>query len=264
VTVTPEEASVELSEAASISSLCATFNNLQANLPQLPLGYLSFSGTTTSNQRFLVQITASGQERAPRKTISVEEFIRTSLGSGQFGTRDKLEFALALASSLLWLYSTPWLKALWTSRDILLLQNRGAIDRYSLREPYVQYAFAGNPVVYAEPDPSLLDDSIFALGVIFLQAVEEAPLEVLYQTYVSETDARLSKEEMVRKIEPIVYKRIMSPTWRGVIRRCIYGIIDERNPTEDLDNDQFLRLFYDKIILPLSEALDVATGRQNV
>jgi hypothetical protein len=122
---------VELSEAASISSLCATFNNLQANLPQLPLGYLSFSGTTTSNQRFLVQITASGQERAPRKTISVEEFIRTSLGSGQFGTRDKLEFALALASSLLWLYSTPWLKALWTSRDILLLQNRGAIDRYS-------------------------------------------------------------------------------------------------------------------------------------
>ena len=67
------------------------------------------------------------------------------------------------------------------------------------------------------------------LGVIFLQDIAEAPLEVLYQTYVSETDACLSKEEMVRKIEPIIYKRIMSPTWRGVIRRCIYGIIDEES-----------------------------------
>lgn len=262
-TVTSEGASADRVGPGDISSLCRALNNPQrVNLLQTPLGYLPFPDTIISRQKFLVQITASGEEGGARKAISVDEFLKTLLGSEHFGTRDKLEFALALASSMPWLHSSPWMKTPWTSKDILLLQNQGTIDRHSFREPYVKYLFKETPTISLEPDASLLDSSMFTLGVIFLQVVEDAPLEDLYRTYVSATDARLSREEMAHKVELVVRKRIMSPTWRNLIRRCIYGIIDERNPTADLDYDHYLQLFYIKIILPLSEALAVVSGRQ--
>ncbi|KZF24705.1 hypothetical protein L228DRAFT_245693 [Xylona heveae TC161] len=78
--------------------------------------------------------------------------------------RDRLQLALTLAVSLLYLHSSPWIKQKWRSRDVLLF-----LDDKKNWAPYVSAKFHQFHNEQAGTENIFRSSNIYSLGVILLE-----------------------------------------------------------------------------------------------
>ena len=245
----------DLLKLKKIDSLC------QALIPQNQhcLGYLS----PGERHALTVYCAPDGTSRLNRRAvISFKELMglhprsdRLPLTRGNLllNWAERLEIALTVASSILQLQKTPWLRDDWTKEDLSLCKDR--------TDETKQHVLVSKPFPATELTDSTRaakvfglprNKTLFALGVFLIelclgQAFEslrspQDPLDANGHTNIL-TDLAAA-DRLTRHLYGEVGDR-----YGDVVRRCIHCDFNQRSV--NLDDDDFRQAVYEGVIMPL-------------
>lgn len=178
------------------------------------------------------------------------------IGSGNILRRgDRLRMALTIASSVLQLYQTPWLRENWNRNDIKI---GGSAKDAFYEEAYISKSFSETTCQTSTQQNPLAhlvrNETLFALGILLIELCFGRPFETM----------RSSKDPLGVNSAPDIMTdwsaatRLMSSVnneagrrYGDVVRRCIYCEFDKLNTT--LENDEFRQAVYDGVVAPLED-----------
>ena len=173
-----------------------------------------------------------------------------------FLENDRARLAAKLASSLLCLHDSPWLKSSWSSRDLLFETTSDNVSSESLLRPYTKVAFpiAANQSEHPStanmdaPHPpstqfGILKQSLYSLGMVLLEFIMNETLESAKQRD-DETEY-----EVAWRLEREVCGRA-GPRWADIVFACLHCPCQQ---TPDLVNEDFLQVVAVNIVNPLVE-----------
>ncbi|OKL55592.1 hypothetical protein UA08_09132 [Talaromyces atroroseus] len=173
------------------------------------------------------------------------------LSSHNITTRQRRTLALTLASGVLQLYDTPWLRDNWTLYDIYIDSSQGVDYLYVLRmfdECSLQQHLPGRR-------PSALDcvrnRTLFALGVALLELTYGAPLSA-QKTEEDLNDALTPHRIVWRLTKKIEHDEL--PQFARAVFKCIHP--DAEGFEFSLANQGFRRRFFQEVVLPLKNDYD--------
>lgn len=253
----------KISDLVQIRNICLVMQRCMDNMlhSQNCLGYLFDHG----REPLGVYLSQSSQsKRDKHKIISLTEMLRKScftprqnfLDSGNILRRgDRLRMALTIASSVLQLYKTPWLRETWNKSDIKI--GVGAADA-NYEEAYISRSFSETTCQTSTQQNPLAhlvrNETLFALGILLIELCFGRPLETM----------RTSEDPLGANSRPDIMTdwstatRLMSSVndeagrrYGDVVRRCIYCEFDKLNTT--LENDEFRQAVYDGVVAPLED-----------
>ena len=251
-----------LSDLVEIRNICLVMQQCLKNViyTQNCLGYLCEEG----RQPLGVYLARSTHAHVQHRVTSLADiFTRSNAipnrflpASGSVLSRaDRLSLALTIASSVLQLYKTPWLRENWSKHDILI--NEAGNDSYR-EQAYVSGTFSSSTAEQITQQKMIFhfvrNETLFALGIVLIelclgQALEsmrspEDPLDANQKPNVL-TDLSTS-ERLLESVYSEAGKR-----YGDAVRRCIYCEFDQRRTT--LDDDDFRQAVYDGVVAPLED-----------
>ncbi|KAF2422208.1 hypothetical protein EJ08DRAFT_483600 [Tothia fuscella] len=175
--------------------------------------------------------------------------------------RDKYELSVILATSVLQLHTTPWLEdGLW-KEDVRFVRTK--MKTQSAPYAYIQKRFESvssngtSPRRYSSSNPTIRNDTIFALGVSLI----ELSLGRTLRSFAEEqdlgpdgqpnevTDLSIARRLLTERIQPSEGER-----YANAVNRCIHCLFDGINPS--LEDDAFRHAFYQGAVVPLKEIRD--------
>ncbi|MCJ1471574.1 hypothetical protein MMC13_000214 [Lambiella insularis] len=166
---------------------------------------------------------------------------------------DRLGLALTVASSVLQLYKTPWLREYWDKNDIKI--NGDCIT--NVREQvYVSKSFpADNSDNSIESTMlPLRNVALFALGIVLIELCLGQPLEALRgpeDPLDSNGKANvLTNWNTANRMTEAVYSEA-GTRYGDAVRRCLHCDFDQR--TTNLEDDAFRQAVYDGVVAPLED-----------
>jgi hypothetical protein len=248
--------SASIPQVAQIESLCAAIAQIPPQHDKC-VGYL----LDDTQQRH-------GLYSRPSK-CSPQQWVRCTLAqvlSGSAGhtaplsLRDKLRIAVDLASGVLQLYKTPWLREDWTQSDVIFIYRPGSAEPSMYEHPFVyrelsqlapQQIMNTSPTVYRV----IRNRTLYVLGIVLIELCYGKLIQGLQKAEDLQCDGApgvewCTADRLLRtkELENHVGKR-----YADAVRRCIYcdfGVDDA-----DLDNEGFQRVVYEGVLEKLEESL---------
>jgi hypothetical protein len=251
---------VDLTKIQEISDICKELQDIQCRADHCCIGFIE----DAEARHLLYPILPSAYPKVSPAPVS----LRNLLTSSQTGkrppillrTRDKYELAIILATSVLQLNCTPWLKDRWSSDDILFLPRQG--ENCPATYAYIRKTFASSSIqrsttIPLEPRPSVRSEATFALGIVLLELSLGADLESFFEP----SDLGPRGERTILS-DFTVARRLISEIHRNeglryatVVSNCIYGAFPGLGA--DLETDQdFRRGFYQQTVVVLKDILN--------
>ena len=256
-------------------SICDSYRDLCAVAPSVPPDNLSHSVERQhrkSSAPSLLGCLQSSAEPFGGYTLKLETIVETPTSISLAGIvsadrnfacypryfleNDRARLAATLASSLLCLHDSPWLKSSWSSRDVLFETASGDVSSESLLRPHTKVAFLHasdelEPQSTAnseeQPSPSfqfgILNWPLYSLGMVLLELIMNETLQSLKQRN-DETEF-----EVAWRLERQVCGRA-GPRWADIVFACLHCPFQK---TPDLANEDFLQLISVHIVTPLIE-----------
>ncbi|CAF9914030.1 MAG: hypothetical protein ALECFALPRED_009212 [Alectoria fallacina] len=256
-------------------SICDSYRDLCAVAPSVPPDNLSDSverQTRKSSAPSLLGCLQSSAEPFGGYTLKLETVIETPTSISLAGIvsadrnfacypryfleNDRARLAATLASSLLCLHDSPWLKSSWSSRDVFFETASGDVSSESLLRPHTKVAFPrtfdeSEPQSTAngevQPSPStqfgILNRSLYSLGMVLLELIMNETLESFKQRN-DETES-----EVAWRLERQVCGRA-GLLWADIVFACLHCPFQK---TPDLANENFLQLISVHVVTPLIE-----------
>ena len=186
--------------------------------------------------------------------------------------RDRLYIALTLASSVLQLDGTSWLRKQWKSGDIRFLPLKDQKDstlRGSLRYPYISWKVSPDDMnTGSVPDESrttiahrVPSEVLFVLGITLTE------LCFGQNIYDRRIDDDIDRTEMMTNFNTAsrlindVYAESGS-RYGDVVRRCLKCPPDVRDAT--LDNEEFQEAVFESIVTPLRQDFEDFNGGSRI
>ncbi|KAL8830378.1 MAG: hypothetical protein Q9170_005759 [Blastenia crenularia] len=164
----------------------------------------------------------------------------------------RLRVAVTLASSVIQLDQTSWLRSQWNSADILFMSQDA-----ELGQPFLS-STPTSPVEAAEEFAHLIhNDTLFALGVTLIELAFGKPLADMRRPQDDQSDRTLTTIKTTHRLLDSVYKEI-GGRYSDVVRRCIHGSFDVRDKT--MENEEFQEVVYDMVLIPLMQDLQAFDG----
>jgi hypothetical protein len=171
------------------------------------------------------------------KIVSLKKLLSQAL---KIAKRDRLILGVKLASSVLQLHKTPWLKEVWSKTDIFFVQNDEQSSTIIITKPFVSKAFQ-SPVCkmsarvsidpYTNQAPDVRNPTIFSLGIILIELWFGQALETLRipeDLGANNTPNQFTDFATARRLTEEIYNE--AGEWYGdAVRRCIYCEFDQRN-----------------------------------
>ena len=196
----------------------------------------------------------------PSSVTTLEDLLRLRIVNGKrtkLNRKERYSLALTLASSVLYLNSTPWLTNQWSAKDILFHQTTSQVD---INHPYV---------VPVEATPDTKPRSFHNKNTILL-ALAIALLELYFGT-----TAEKYQESENGAVDPSLHQNPwmlchMAHTWAeetqedlsaaflSAVRHCLRCFSD---PGASLHDAEFLQAAVEGIVLPLQEELHQFLGK---
>ena len=186
-----------------------------------------------------------------RSLTSLLKEARTSVLGQRLSWENRLEVAVTLASSVLQLDGTSWLKPMWRSDDIFFLPPSGAKigSRMDYAHPYVSWKIcckstSGSltPDATSKTAHRIRHDMLFALGVTLVElSLDQTLLELRRPEDIESVDA-LTNLNTAWRLEPYVYSE-RGPKVGDVVRRCLECPFDFRE--KSFDNPEFQDSVFD-------------------
>jgi hypothetical protein len=200
------------------------------------------------------------------KTISLKLLLTQAR---KLEKRDRLILGVKLASSVLQLYKTPWLRDIWGKSDIFFVKYEDPESGILISKPFLSKAFQ-SPVCsitprvltepYAHPSPDVRNQTIFALGVVLIELWFGRPLETLRlpSDLGDHNEAnQITDFATARRLSEEIYSE--AGDWYGdAVRRCIYCEFDQRNTS--LDAEALKEAVYRGVVSPLLDNLTSFCG----
>ena len=268
-----EKAIRGLKDLAQISNICNTLQNSIASVAytQQCLGilydegcqplaiYLSGSSTSIPEQRRMVSLA----ELLERNTHRPAQQALSASGARIVYKGDRLRIALTVASSVLQLYKTPWLRNDWNKHDILINECGQTYGD----QAYVSGAFSTAATARQEVQRQMMYDlvrneTLFSLGILLI----ELCLGQSFESLRSDEDPLNAQRTPDIFTEWSAAKRLLQSVYNeagtrygDATRRCILCEFDERETT--LDNETFRQKFYEGVIIPLEDDVKAFEGK---
>lgn len=211
-------------------------------------------------------------ERTMRAKVCSKSLKQLLQASGSYGTRlsrkDRLQIAATLASSVLQLDGTSWLRAQWTSDDILFHNAEEEKVGKAHKYPYLAWRQCLAPTVTSQSVPKLRagkrvihSEIIFALGLALVELCFGRTLSELQTLEDIDLHETAVTANTAMRLCNNTYDE-MGDQYGDVVRRCLYQPFDVREMS--LDNEQLQQKVLDDIIMPLIRSLQSFSGDINV
>ena len=174
--------------------------------------------------------------------------------------KDRLRIAVTLASSILELDGTLWLKPTWSSKDILFHEktNQASDPQYSY--PYISWKLCRTDENVADHmhDTSPNDyhafrsETLFALGLTLVELCFGSRLADLHIAEDGDPSGMTTHISTAFRLCNAVYYE-MGTLYGDAVRRCLYQPFDVRDMSPD--NEEFQQKVLDDIVTPLNDDL---------
>ena len=188
--------------------------------------------------------------------------------SGSLSRKDRLDIAVTLASSVLQLDGTSWLKPHWNSSDIIFHVKNTSDPDSAATQPYLPWRSCTSEHETAVTSGNLMpghhfvrSNVLFALGLTLVELCFGKTLSKMQQP----EDEIQAKDDVAQRINCAfrllesgwIWKE-MGDTYEDVVRRCLRQPFDVRDL--DLDKEEVQQQVYDTVVVPLNENLDNLLG----
>ena len=186
--------------------------------------------------------------------------------------RDRLYIAITLASSVLQLDGTSWLKRQWRSGDILFLpleDRKTSTPRLDFTHPYVSWKVSpenANTALVADASRTTIAHRIPS-EVLFVLGITLTELCFGQNIYDKRIDEDIDKSEMITNFNTAsrliddVYNE-SGDRYGDVVRRCLKCPPDVRDA--NLDNEEFQEAVFESIVTPLRQDFENFNGGSRI
>ena len=194
---------------------------------------------------------------------SLEEILRCQKHSPDeaLSRKDRLRIAVILASSVLQLDGTSWLKSEWSSDDIFFHQKDGRDSEYSY--PYLFWQRCCNNDILCSSENFCLNnhmirsDVLLALGLTLVELCFGKTLAEMRKTEDVDVNETATRFRTAIRLHRRVYNEMGIP-YGDVVRRCIYQPFDVRELSLDVEEVQQKML--DDVVTPLVDDFNHFNG----
>ncbi|KAL8829825.1 MAG: hypothetical protein Q9170_006005 [Blastenia crenularia] len=196
---------------------------------------------------------------------SLEDLLSSPKESDEgLSRKDRLQIAVILASSVLQLDGTAWLKSGWSSNDIFFHSKNG---RISNAYPYLSW----QPCCTAETPYSLeslrignhmiRSDILLALGLTLVELCFGKTLaEMCKSDDVGETETA-TRLKTATRLHNRIYDEMGLP-YGDVVRRCLFQLFDVRELSLDIEEVQ--QKVFELVVTPLVDDLNNFNGELRI
>ncbi|KAI4100086.1 MAG: hypothetical protein LQ339_005608 [Xanthoria mediterranea] len=195
---------------------------------------------------------------------SLEDLLRSTEHSAgeNLSRKDRLEVAVTLASSVLQLDGTSWLKSGWSSNDICFHYKDGEISHYS--HPYLSWQQCCNiDVTYPMKSPRVVNNHmvrneiLLALGLTLVELCFGRTLTDLRRPEDINGEETATRVATATRLHFRVYDE-MGISYGDVVRRCLFQLFDVRELSLDIEEVQ--QKVFDDVVTPLVDDLNNFNG----
>jgi hypothetical protein len=199
-----------------VSSMCKTVCTPPASAHSNCLGYI-----VDGDRKFFL----FPQKRSPTSgkdcwsTVTLGQVLqKTVVSAPPLTPWDRLTLAATVASAVLQLHASPWLKSAWSNEDVLFLQREG--------ERLYQHAFvaklvpdAGKAAVRSS-NPVIFNETLLALAIVLVE-LSLGPLEKLQTPDDLRAGIYANMVTLWRLVEDNAIGVVFGPKYQAAVRRCI-------------------------------------------
>ena len=253
-------------DCESIADICST---LCANHgPMKAIGFLVEEEDNKHKHYLYRANTAIGPE--PRSK-SLDELLSCP-GNGPHSTplsrNDRLRIAVTLASSVLQLDGTSWLKPQWSSKDIFFHEknNRASDSDYAC--PYMSWklCMTDNNVLRSFEScfrgPYLVrSEVLFALGLTLIELCFGKTIADMHIPEDGDREEATTEMKTAHRLCTSVYSE-MGTSYGDAVWRCLYQPFDVRDLS--FDNEELQQKVFDDIVTPLNDDWLNFNGRSRI
>ena len=256
-----------------VTDICKAINS-NTSLKRA-VGYLQDENESHHRHDIYFLGTQIRRDSDPRSLESVLQLSRLRRPGFVISRRDRLYIALTLASSVLQLDSTCWLKKRWRSSDILFwpLEERMAKTQgIDISRPYVSWQIKSgdsNGSLVAAEDQSfaarqIRNEYLFALGCILIElSLNQKLSDSQIREDVQPNEVLTDFNTAMRLVNEVYDEN--GTRYGDAVQRCLtcpFNLRDLRN--FGLDNEEFQGLVFDHIVTPLRQDFEAFSGGQGI
>lgn len=201
-------------------------------------------------------------QRKSRPTSSIPAF---ALFLPHRAKSSRYKLALNVASAVLQLHATPWLRERWCLDDIHFLSNKDNL--LSITTPYVSKTVALSEDASQNQDPAdqpetqafncIANEMTFALGVALIEISYGVPIIQLKKPGDLEIEGLTRFVIAARLVNQNEIKNRDHDKYAEVVLRCVKGQLSTLHTLPlSLEETKVQQSFYDEVILPLQEVND--------
>ncbi|KAF8465066.1 hypothetical protein BDZ91DRAFT_728619 [Kalaharituber pfeilii] len=190
-----------------------------------------------------------------KQIISLQALLRDR-NQREPSTLAKLKLGVILASSVMQLHESSWLKDAWSSADILF--KRDSRGSAALHKPFVQ----GMLPLLEHDDNASMDDwsSIGLFCNVILLSLGVVLLEIHHWKCIDVLQGAMTKAQALRTLIPELFE-LAGANYAWAVKRCIQGL-EHREIA--LSHEGFKNEVYQKIVFPLEENLKTFCGESDL
>ena len=208
---------------------------------------------------------------------SLDRLLDTSRQQGlsfSLSRAERLYIAMTLASSLLQLHGTSWLKRRWRSGDILFMPSEDEIPR-AIRNDHLQPYLPWQTVPDEESSgmtPSseqsgvsrrIRNESVFALGCVLIElSLKQNLHDRRLQEDIDSVDVVTELNTALRLVEEVYGES--GTRYGDVVDRCLTCPFNRNLRNFSLDNDDFHEDVFEYIYIPLRQDYEDFTSTQSI
>ncbi|KAL8656991.1 MAG: hypothetical protein Q9226_002362 [Calogaya cf. arnoldii] len=195
-------------------------------------------------------------------STSLQDLLEASRqpGDDRLSRKERLQIAVVLASSVLQLDGTSWLKSGWSSSDIYFHQDNsqplGAAE--PCRLPYLSWQPCCDDIM---PQVGRLhlnnymirNDTLLALGLVLVELCFGRTLTEMCKPEDLDGDETATKSRTATRLHRCVDAE-MGPNYADVVRRCLYQTFDVQELSLDIEEVQ--QKVLDGVVAPLVDDLN--------
>ncbi|RMZ73220.1 Intracellular serine protease [Pyrenophora seminiperda CCB06] len=247
-------------------------NDLCASIRQLgdQASTIGFSLDSNNKLRGAYPIDATESYVPTTESVSLENLLEhPPLVNGRrskLSMKERYSLALTLASSVLYLNSTPWLASEWTARDILFHRTSNTLRPIDTERPYLSPMIdecskdgSGSPNTGTSNNNVLIALAVSLLELYFGTTVEKyRALEI--EDDVADQPANRDPLKLSLLAFTWMYNESgnLSAAFRNAVRHCIHGFAEHDASLQDAE---FLQAAVENIVLPLQEEFHHFLGK---
>jgi hypothetical protein len=251
-----------------VEDLCASIQRLRGTT-----SYIGFSLDVDKKLRGGYVIDAAEKVAPPPAPVTLEDLLdRRPIVNGRptkLSKKERYNLALTLASSVLYLNSTPWLKNEWATKDILFHQASTPSDSIDIEHPYVAPIstetvdqVSVKPKAFRPPNKN---SALLALAIALLELYFGMTVEKYQQIEYGSCDPTIYQNPVLLFGMALQWaeeaQEDLSAAFLSAVRHCLHCFGE---PVYTLKDTAFLHAAAEGIVLPLQEELYQFLGKTAV